>query len=127
MKRDFSKQIKSLRKALGLTQTALAQKLGVLPWAVASWEQGRFEPSGEHYAQLARLAPPAEAQYFFSKLGIDRAVVLSAWPELANRGRPLPDGGRKPGRSRSRRKLESVDAPEIRIYTTAEWKNGTED
>ena len=101
--KDFSLRIKKLRKALGLTQHALAQKLGVLPWAVASWEQERWEPSGEHYAQLARLAPPEEARFFLGKLGLDREAVLSKWPEAF----PQP--------------------PEIRIYTTEQWKPGTQD
>jgi SOS-response transcriptional repressor LexA len=92
-----------LRKALGLTQHALARKLGVLPWAVASWEQGRWEPSGEHYAQLARLAAPEEARYFLSKLGLDRETVLAKFPEA------------------------SAQLPEIRIYTTEQWKPGTQD
>lgn len=106
--KDISSRIKRLRKALGLTQHGLAQKLGVLPWAVASWEQGRWEPSGEHYAQLARLAPPEQAQFFLGKLGIDRGTLLSKWPELSQ-------------------KLPEVQAPEIRIYTTEQWKPGTED
>ena len=88
---------------MGIPQHELAKKLGVLPWAVASWEQGRWEPSGEHYAQLARLAAPEQAQFFLKKLGIDRETVLSKWPELL------------------------VQPPEIRIYTTQEWKAGTED
>ena len=102
MAKDFSLRIKRLRKSLGLTQHALAQKLGVLSYAVSSWEQGRWEPSGEHYAELARLGKPEEAQFFLRKLGIDREMLLTQLPEL-----------RQP--------------PEIRIYTTPEWKAGTED
>jgi SOS-response transcriptional repressor LexA len=100
--KDFSLRIKRLRKSLGLTQHALAQKLGVLSYAVSSWEQGRWEPSGEHYAELARLGKPEEAQFFLRKLGIDREMLLTQLPEL-----------RQP--------------PEIRIYTTPEWRAGTED
>ncbi|MBI2815875.1 MAG: helix-turn-helix domain-containing protein [Acidobacteria bacterium] len=104
MAKDFSLRIKRLRKALGVTQHALAQKLGVLPWAVASWEQGRWEPSGEHYAHLAKLAPPDDAQFFLSKIGIDRQMLRSLSPEP-----------------------QQVQSPEIRIYTTEDWKQGTED
>ena len=103
MRKDFSLRIKKLRKTLGLTQYALAEKLGVLSWAVASWEQGRFQPSGENYAHLARLAPPEEARFFLGKLGLDRDTVLSKWPE------------------------STVQLPEVRIYTTEQWKPGTED
>ena len=103
MAKEYSLRIKKLRKALGLTQHALARKLGVLPWAVASWEQGRWEPSGEHYAHLARLASPDEARYFLGQLGLDRETVLAKFPEA------------------------SLPLPEIRIYTTEEWKPGTQD
>jgi transcriptional regulator with XRE-family HTH domain len=103
MAKEYSLRIKKLRKSLGLTQHALARKLGVLPWAVASWEQGRWEPSGEHYAQLARLASPEEARYFLAKLGLDRETVLAKFSEA------------------------SVQTPEIRIYTTEQWKPGTQD
>lgn len=103
MAKEYSLRIKRLRKALGVTQHALARRLGVLPWAVSSWEQGRWEPSGEHYAQLARLAPPDQARYFLGKLGLDRETVLGKFAET------------------------SVQAPEIRIYTTEQWKPGTED
>ena len=103
MAKEYSLRIKKLRKALGLTQHVLARKLGVLPWAVASWEQGRWEPSGEHCAQLARLASPEEARYFLGKLGLDRETVLAKFPET------------------------SVQPPEIRIYTTEQWKPGTQD
>ncbi len=103
MAKEYSLRIKRLRKALGMTQHALARRLRVLPWAVSSWEQGRWEPSGEHYAQLARLAPPNQARYFLGKLGLDRETVLGKFAEA------------------------SVQAPEIRIYTTEQWKPGTED
>lgn len=103
MAKEYSLRIKRLRKALGVTQHALARRLGVLPWAVSSWEQGRWEPSGEHYAQLARLAPPDQARYFLGKLGLDRETVLDKFAET------------------------SVQAPEIRIYTTEQWKPGSED
>ena len=103
MAKDFSLRIKKLRKVLSLTQHALAQKLGVLPWAVSSWEQGRWEPSGEHYAQLARLAGPDEGQFFLKKLGIDRDTLTS----LAG--------------------TQVLQPPEVRIYTTENWRPGTED
>jgi SOS-response transcriptional repressor LexA len=101
--KDFSLKIKKLRKSLGLTQHTLAQRLGVLSYAVASWEQGRWEPAGEHYAQLARLAPPADAQFFLRKIGIDREMLRKLQTEPAAR------------------------APEIRIYTTEKWRAGTEE
>lgn len=101
--KDYSLRVKKLRKARGLTQHTLAQKLGVLPWAVASWEQGRWEPSGEHYAHLARLADPDDAEFFLKKIGLDRQALHSL----------VPPSGPTP--------------PEIRIYTMDAWKPGTEE
>jgi transcriptional regulator with XRE-family HTH domain len=112
MNRDLPLRIKKLRKALDLTQHTLALRLGVLPWAVASWEQGRWEPSGEHYAQLARLASPEDAWFFLGKLGIDKDLVRSKLPQ-----RGLAGSAKQP----------AVVPPEIRIYTLDEWKQGTAD
>ncbi|MBI4459667.1 MAG: helix-turn-helix domain-containing protein [Acidobacteria bacterium] len=108
MSKNFSLRIKKLRKLLGLTQHGLARKLGVLPWAVASWEQGRWEPSGENYALLARLAPPSEAWFFLEKIGIDQEMLLAKWPNLAQQ-------------------TSGAQLPEIRILTSEEWKRGTLD
>lgn len=38
-------EIKELRAKLGLTQEALARKLGVSLFTVCRWEQGRSKPS----------------------------------------------------------------------------------
>ena len=78
--KDFSLHIKKLRRSLGLTQHELAQKLGVLSWAVSSWEQGRFTPSAENYARLAVLAPPEQAWFFLGKLELTQEVLHSKWP-----------------------------------------------
>jgi transcriptional regulator with XRE-family HTH domain len=43
------------RARLGLTQHALAAKVGVHPLAVSRWETGRANPSHEHRAALAEL------------------------------------------------------------------------
>ena len=90
-----------------MTQHEMAERLGVRPAAVGWWEQGRWEPSGEHYAQLARLSPPEDTWFFLGKLGLDREMIRSKWPELVAE-RPDP-----------------IQPPEIRIYTTEEWKPGT--
>ena len=134
MAKEYSLRIKRLRKALGLTQHALARKLGVLPWAVSSWEQGRWEPSGEHYAQLARLAPPNEARYFLGKLGLDRETLGKfAEEETVERTHGtkvvpwLPASPTAKGGTKSVPGLQGVQAPEIRIYTTEQWKPGTQD
>ena len=46
----FSTRLKDLRKENSLSQSEVAQKLGIPPSTYANWEQGRREPSiGEIY------------------------------------------------------------------------------
>jgi transcriptional regulator with XRE-family HTH domain len=79
MERDYSKRIKQLRTGLRLTQHVFAGRLHVQPQVVASWEQGRREPSAESYRQLAKLAPPADAWFFLEKIGVTRNLVRAKW------------------------------------------------
>jgi SOS-response transcriptional repressor LexA len=105
--KDYSDQIKKLRTQLGLTQHALAELLKVRPPVVASWEQGRKEPSAKSYHELARVAPAQEAWFFLGKVGITRDFLRS---KLHNQD-----------------ELQAVCVtPEIRLVTTAEWKQGSE-
>ena len=100
---DYPRRVKELRLALSLTQHAFAELLHVRPQVVASWEQGRREPSAKSYQQLARLAPPGQAVFFLARMGMT--------PELVRK--LLPEAGALP--------------PEIRICTTEDWKTGTEE
>lgn len=47
-------RIKAARKAKGMTQNDLAEKLDVTFQAVSSWEQGKFIPDSDHLPALAR-------------------------------------------------------------------------
>lgn len=47
--------ILTLREALGLTQTALAERVGVDKMTVARWEWGKVEPSAPAVKALDRL------------------------------------------------------------------------
>ncbi len=57
----FGKLILTLRTHIGLTQTGLAQRLGVSRKAVAGWEGGNSYPTAEHLQQLIALAMRASA------------------------------------------------------------------
>jgi len=59
---------------------------------------------------LAALAPLEDAWFFWGKLGIHKELIREKWPEIA---------GRAPA--------ATLQPPEIRIYTTEEWKPGTLD
>ncbi|MEJ2635556.1 MAG: helix-turn-helix transcriptional regulator [Calditrichia bacterium] len=52
----FPKQFKQLRKALALSQTALADKLGLDQTLLSKWELGERTPSLESAMKICRLA-----------------------------------------------------------------------
>jgi superfamily II DNA or RNA helicase/DNA-binding XRE family transcriptional regulator len=58
---DFSARIKRIRARLGLTQQALAERLGISFATVNRWENGQTKPSRFFWAQIERLVagPPA--------------------------------------------------------------------
>jgi DNA-binding transcriptional regulator YiaG len=51
-----ARQIRSLRKKIGLSQKELADLVGVNRATVSMWEGGKFKPSEEKVKQLASLA-----------------------------------------------------------------------
>lgn len=50
------KQIKALRKRLGMSQTKLAVAFGVTVPTVQNWENGRAKPCGPNKNKLAAIA-----------------------------------------------------------------------
>lgn len=50
-----AKEIKELRQKLGLTQEALARKLGVSYWTILRWENGSHLPSPLALQALQKL------------------------------------------------------------------------
>lgn len=48
-------RVAELRKARGMSQTALARALDVVPATVAAWESGRNVPRTEMLPQLAKI------------------------------------------------------------------------
>jgi transcriptional regulator with XRE-family HTH domain len=51
----IAERIRAARGRAGLTQAALAQKVGVTRSAVAQWETGRAGQVGAHLAQIAAV------------------------------------------------------------------------
>jgi transcriptional regulator with XRE-family HTH domain len=48
--------LRSIRKALGLNQAALAEKLGVQRTTVSAWENGDYKPSAEVLMAMGNIA-----------------------------------------------------------------------
>ena len=45
---------KLLRKSQGLTQEALAEKIGVNPITVSQWERGKYSPTASNVPKVAK-------------------------------------------------------------------------
>lgn len=58
---DYPAQIKRLRARLGLTQAALADRLGVSFPTINRWENGKSLPSQLSWSQILRLAGEEDA------------------------------------------------------------------
>src|SRR4051795_4785311 len=57
-----SAYVRQVREKLGLTQAALAERLGVSFVTVNRWENGKVEPSGLALQRLAALDTPTQQQ-----------------------------------------------------------------
>lgn len=70
---EWSDRIQKLLRDLQLTQSGLAERLGVSPATVSRWIQGRHEPSAQTYVALGNLALPPDGLYFWERAGMDTA------------------------------------------------------
>ena len=57
------KQIKELRRQLGLTQTQLSSRLGIRQQTVSEWETGMYRPRGASATLLSIIAEEAKFKY----------------------------------------------------------------
>jgi transcriptional regulator with XRE-family HTH domain len=78
---EWSERIRRLLNELKLTQSALADRLGVSPATVSRWVQGKHEPTAQTYVALGNLARPEEGIYFWERAGMD----LSGLPDTGMR------------------------------------------
>ncbi len=95
-------RIRELRRERGLTQAALAQRLGISPSAVGMYEQGRREPDHEVLRKMAAVFG-CSIDYLVGRTDgqevgqmIDRfAQVLQDCDGLLFHGKPVSDGDRE--------------------------------
>lgn len=72
---EWPERIQKLLRHLKMTQSALAERLGVSPATVSRWIQGKHEPTAQTYVALGNLAGPPEAVYFWERAGMDVASL----------------------------------------------------
>lgn len=75
---EWPERIKRLLQDLKMTQSALAERLGVSPATVSRWIQGKHEPTAQTYVALGNLAKPGEGVYFWERAGMDIAGMPDA-------------------------------------------------
>ena len=80
---DLGKRIAKHRKALGLSQEALGERLGVSRQAVSKWETGAAAPDMENLMALAR----------------EFQVSLAELTETPEKPAPPPDANQSPRQS----------------------------
>ena len=88
-KTDFARKLKEGRKSTGLSQQAVADKIGRPQQTVASWETGKSQPDADTLAQLLRLYDYEPNAFFeFSEADIDsqESHLLSNYRSLNEEG-----------------------------------------
>jgi transcriptional regulator with XRE-family HTH domain len=72
---EWSSRIQELLRDLKMTQSALAERLGVSPATVSRWIQGRHEPTAQTYVALGNLAGQPDGVYFWERAGMDMSSL----------------------------------------------------
>jgi transcriptional regulator with XRE-family HTH domain len=67
---EWARCIAELRRKLQLTQTELAERLGVTAMTVSRWERGLVEPTAGGYIALGNLADAKRSWYFWRRAGL---------------------------------------------------------
>ena len=85
---EWAKCIALLRKKLGMTQTELANKLGVTAMTVSRWERGLVEPTASGYIALGNLAGVKESWYFWKRAGLNESQVRRTFTQNTKSANP---------------------------------------
>lgn len=67
METNFKHNLKAVREFLGISQTELSNRAGMLPSAISHFEGGRREPNIQNLAKLAKALGVTTDRLLFGK------------------------------------------------------------
>jgi len=71
----WAKQIKSLRKKLGVNQSEFGKKLKCSSMVISRWERGLQKPPADCLIAMGKIAGPPSGWYFWKMAGIEPSDV----------------------------------------------------
>ena len=78
---EWARRILSLRRGMGLSQSALGSRLHYSAMAVSRWERGTHEPPAQCYVQLGNLAGEPDCWSFWARAGLKSSALNRMFPE----------------------------------------------
>lgn len=129
-KPQWPTEIEALKKKLGLSGTAFAQRLGASPMSISYWLRGQQRPSPEYFIRMGNLAGDPQCWFFWEMAGLSKSDVARALPDLEQRlyrrqgGGPdievvAARGAVKPGSIALKRKPDAVAVPLLKDAAAA--------
>lgn len=73
----WAKRVRTLRRRMGLSQSAFGKRLKCSTMGVSRWERGMQKPPVRCLLEMGKLAGPPEGWYFWKLAGLSRDDVSS--------------------------------------------------
>jgi transcriptional regulator with XRE-family HTH domain len=116
------------RLKLGLSQTKLAQQLGVKQAHLSRWENGHHRPDAKVFIKLARLMTGEDRRFFWNLAGVDHRDIAAEIEDEEERlwkapeirlAVMLPKGSSVPGGARLKEKPDLFAIPLLKDSAAA--------
>src|ERR1700694_2609125 len=78
---EWARKILSLRRRMGLTQSAFASRLHYSAMALSRWERGTHEPTAQSYIQLGNVAGEPQCWWFWERAGFNSTDLSRMFDE----------------------------------------------
>jgi transcriptional regulator with XRE-family HTH domain len=75
----YTKALKSVRTALGLSQKAFAERIGIVPSYYYKIEEGNRRPSRKVYQKICAMKPPVYKLHFYGSIHYNEGERKNDW------------------------------------------------